>query len=127
MWPCALHSSSGPNTPNRTSANDTPRAVRAACDHDATDASMIVRMDITDRAAVDGFGDRLVAMLNESALALMFSIGHRTGLFDVLADLPPLTSTAIAERAGLQERYVREWLNALTVGKVVVHDVDAGT
>ena len=66
-------------------------------------------------------------MLNESALALMFSIGHRTGLFDLLAGLPPLTSTAIAERAGLQERYVREWLNALTVGKVLVHDVEGGT
>ena len=84
-------------------------------------------MECIDQAAVDRFGDRLLAMLNESALALMFSIGHRTGLFDLLAGLPPLTSTAIAERAGLQERYVREWLNALTVGKVLVHDVEGGT
>ncbi|MFW6098000.1 MAG: hypothetical protein ACOC9Z_07980, partial [Chloroflexota bacterium] len=33
-----------------------------------------------------------MGVLNESAVALMSSIGHRTGLFDTLAQIPPATS-----------------------------------
>ena len=37
----------------------------------------------------------------------MIDIGHRTGLFETAAQGPG-TSAELAERAGLQERYVRE-------------------
>jgi DNA-binding IclR family transcriptional regulator len=54
----------------------------------------------------------------------MASIGHRTGLFDVLRELPPATSEEIATRAGLNERCVREWLGAMvTAGVIDVHPV----
>lgn len=72
------------------------------------------------------FEDRLRRILNDASLALMISVGHRTGLFDVLADLPPSTVAEIAEAAGLAPRYVREWLGAMTVGRIVEHDPDAG-
>jgi SAM-dependent methyltransferase len=52
----------------------------------------------------------------------MTSVGHRTGLFDTMAALPPSTSEEIAAKAGLNERYVREWLNAMTVGRFVDYD-----
>ena len=61
--------------------------------------------------------------LNGSAIALMISIGHRTGLFDTMAQLPPATSAAIADSAHLQERYVREWLGAMVTGKIVNYDL----
>jgi len=80
-----------------------------------------------DTARADAFADRMVGMLNEASIALMASIGHRTGLFDAMADLPPSTSHTIAEKAGLHERYVREWLGAMTTGRVVEHDPEAGT
>ncbi len=35
------------------------------------------------------FGDRFVTILNNGALCLMVSIGHRTGLFDVTSKMPP--------------------------------------
>ena len=54
----------------------------------------------------------------------MISVGHRTGLFDTMRDAPPLTSGELAARAGLNERYVREWLGAMVTGRVV--DVDPG-
>jgi SAM-dependent methyltransferase len=66
--------------------------------------------------------DRLMGVLNDGALSLMLSIGHRTGLFDAMASTPPSTSAQIAEAAGLDERYVREWLAAMTTGRVVDHD-----
>ena len=68
------------------------------------------------------FAGRMNHMLNEAALALMVSVGHRTGLFDVMAEMPPATSAEIASRASLNERYVREWLAAMTVGRIVEHD-----
>jgi SAM-dependent methyltransferase len=73
------------------------------------------------------FEDKMVDVLNGGALALMISIGHRTGLLDTLAELPPSNSEAIAAAANLNERYVREWLGALYTGGVLEHDEDAGT
>ncbi len=77
-----------------------------------------------DQSKANAFGDNLVATLNHGALALMLSIGHRTGLFDVMRDLPPSSSSEIAEQAGLQERYVREWLGAMVTGGVVDYDAN---
>jgi Rv2258c-like winged HTH domain len=59
------------------------------------------------------FADRLVGALNDGALCLMTSIGHRTGLFDTMSGTEPATSAEIAAAAGLNERYVREWLGAM--------------
>ncbi|MFW6201870.1 MAG: methyltransferase domain-containing protein [Gemmatimonadota bacterium] len=73
-----------------------------------------------DRLAA--FEERVVGALNESALMLMVSIGHRTGLFDSMEDGEPVSSAELAERTGLQERYVREWLSALAVGRIVEVD-----
>jgi ubiquinone/menaquinone biosynthesis C-methylase UbiE len=70
------------------------------------------------------FAEQLMGVLNGGALSLMLSVGHRTGLFDAMASLPPSSSTQIAEAAGLNERYVREWLGAMTTGGIVDHDPD---
>lgn len=74
----------------------------------------------------DSFAERLINMLNEGALALMLSIGHRTGLLDTLAELPPADSHTIAEQGGLNERYVREWLGAMVTGHIVNFDPTRG-
>src|SRR5690606_40989304 len=65
------------------------------------------------------FGSRLLNILNDAGLALMISIGHRTGLFDTMSTLPAADAVTIAGVAGLNERYVREWLGAMTVGRIV--------
>ena len=75
-----------------------------------------------DEAKVAAFTERLVDLLGSGSLTLMISIGHRTGLFDVMADLPPATSEQIAKQAGLNERYVREWLGAMVTGQIVNYD-----
>ena len=80
-----------------------------------------------DPGKVEEFAGRMVGLLNSSMLSLMISVGHRTGLFDTLATLSPSTSAQVAEAAGLDERYVREWLNAMTVARFVDYDPDTGT
>lgn len=69
---------------------------------------------------------RLEQVLNEASLALMISVGHRVGLFDVLADLPPARSGEVASAADLHPRYVQEWLRALAVGGIVDFDAETG-
>ena len=80
-----------------------------------------------DQQKADDFLKRLVTVYNGGALALMCSVGHRTGLFDTMADMPPATSSQIAEAAGLNERYVREWLGAMVTGRIVEYDLDKET
>ncbi len=72
------------------------------------------------------FADRLLRALNDGALCLMVSIGHRTALFDSMNRLPPATSDQIAAEAGLNPRYVREWLGAMVTGGVVYYDAASG-
>ena len=73
------------------------------------------------------FAERMGRMLNDAAVVLMVSVGHRTGLFDVMAGMPAATSAQIASAAALDERYVREWLAAMTTGRIVEHDGATGT
>jgi len=73
------------------------------------------------------FAERMLSTMNEAALALMVSVGHRTGLFDVMAAMPAATSVEIASRASLDERYVREWLAVMTTGRIVEHDDATGS
>ena len=86
---------------------------------------MIAAMTQFDSQKAEAFSSRLMGHLNSGALCLMASIGHRTGLFDAMRDQPPQTSEALAGRAGLNERYVREWLGAMVTSGVV--EVDPAT
>ena len=75
-----------------------------------------------DPEEAGAFAGKLLTALNNGALCLMVSIGHRAGLFDALSQSPPSDSDTIARRAGLHERYVREWLGAMVTGGVVHFD-----
>lgn len=68
------------------------------------------------------FEGRLLATLNSGATALMISVGHRTRLFDAMDGMAPSTPEEIAEKAHLNERYVREWLGAMTCAGIVEVD-----
>ncbi len=73
------------------------------------------------------FAARIAASIDSASLAILLSIGHQTKLFDTLAELPPATSSQIADAAGLNERYVREWLGGVVSGRIVDYDPTAQT
>jgi SAM-dependent methyltransferase len=81
----------------------------------ATDTAAI------DPAKVEQFLGQLVSIYTGSMLNYMIDIGHRTGLFTA-ATTGPATSAALADRAGLSERYVREWLAAMVTGGIFEYD-----
>lgn len=80
-----------------------------------------------DAKRATAFAGQMTGMLNHACLAILTSIGHRTGLYDTLAVLPPSSAEEIARAAGLSERYVREWLGAMVTGGIVDYDGRRGT
>ncbi|WP_197374790.1 class I SAM-dependent methyltransferase [Mycolicibacterium baixiangningiae] len=72
--------------------------------------------------ATEQFAERIAGALDSASLTILLSIGHQTGLLDAMAGLPSATSAQIAEAAGLDERYVREWLGGTAAAGVVDYD-----
>lgn len=66
-----------------------------------------------------GFDEWFINAINGGALMMMISIGHRSGLFDAMSGLGWTSSHDLAAMAGLNERYVREWLGAMATGNIV--------
>jgi hypothetical protein len=79
-----------------------------------------------DTAKAEAFAVRLIGALNDAALMVMTSVGHRTGLFDALASLQPSTPETLAANTGLAPRYVREWLSVMATARVVELDATTG-
>jgi len=77
-----------------------------------------------DRKRVQEFARKVFGFYTGGVLTLMIELGYRHGLFEAAAQ-GPATSSELAARAGLDERYVREWLGAMATGGVV--DYDAAT
>ena len=89
-------------------------------------------MSTTEQAPqVDGdklmqFVFRAVEEVGATLNAALVVMGDRLGLYRALAGAGGLSSAELAERAGANERYVREWLNAQAAGGYVAYDPDSG-
>lgn len=79
-----------------------------------------------DRARVKEFANRLLDIYTGGFLTYMIEIGNATGLFTAAAE-GPASSVQLAERAGLSERHVREWLSALVVAGIFDYQPDSAT
>lgn len=90
------------------------------------DVHTLGAMDTDATTTTDAFEERLVRALNESGLMLLLSLGHRTGLLEAMAGAAPETSSALAARTGLDERYVREWLGGMVASGIVENDPQTG-
>ena len=69
----------------------------------------------------EAFADELLGFYVGGFVTFMVDLGVRTGLFEALAE-GPATCRQAARRAGLQERYVREWLGAVVTAGIVEYD-----
>jgi 2-polyprenyl-3-methyl-5-hydroxy-6-metoxy-1,4-benzoquinol methylase len=75
----------------------------------------------------DAERDAFAEKLFRSALGyfdlLSIRLGQRLSLYDVLA-AGPVTSEELAARAGIAERYAREWLEQQTTAGIITADID---
>jgi len=75
-----------------------------------------------NNSKAEEFASKMFQFLNSGMLSLMISIGYKTGLFDIIAQLKPSTSREISQAANLNERYIREWLGAMVTGNIIEYD-----
>jgi SAM-dependent methyltransferase len=88
----------------------------------SADAGMAHTPGTVDQAAVESFMDRVMGDYAGANAFFMGSIGDRLGLFKDLAERGPATSAALAERTGMHERYLREWLGGMAAAGYVTYD-----
>lgn len=74
-----------------------------------------------DPARAAAFTERVLADLAGSSACYLGAIGDALGLFADLADRGAATSTELAARTGLVERYVREWLAGMHAAGYLDH------
>jgi SAM-dependent methyltransferase len=79
-----------------------------------------------DEARLEQFLGQMVGDMSAGMAALMTRIGERTGLYRAMAGGDWLTPGELGERAGCDERYVREWLASQAAGGYVELDAEAG-
>ncbi len=56
----------------------------------------------------------------------MSYIGDRLGIFKAIAAAGPVTVGELAQRTGLQERYLREWLGSMVAAQYIEYDPASG-
>ena len=67
------------------------------------------------------FSAHLLDLYTGAVLTKLIDIGYQTGLFEASRQ-GAATSAELCERAGLRERYVREWLGAMVTGGIYRYD-----
>ena len=80
-----------------------------------------------DQAKLEAFATRAIADIASSYTGVMVSLGHRLGLYRVMAGAGPVSAKEVARRAGCDERYVREWLNAQSAAGYLLYHAASET
>lgn len=71
-------------------------------------------------AGPGSFSEKMIRILNDGALNLALAIGYRTGLLDAMDCLKtPQTADRLAQKTGLNLRYIKEWLAVMVSGEIV--------
>src|SRR5947199_3066757 len=79
-----------------------------------------------DEAKLEAFMGQAVTDMGAIISAPLMVIGERLGLYKAMAGAGPLSSQELAERTGVAERSVREWLGNQAAGGYVTYDADSG-
>ncbi|HEY6875241.1 MAG TPA: class I SAM-dependent methyltransferase [Candidatus Dormibacteraeota bacterium] len=83
---------------------------------------MAVQTQAVDMDKLMAFLGQVVGELGATVNAGLIVAGDRLGLYRAMAGAGPISSAALAEKAGTAERYTREWLNAQAAGGYVTYD-----
>jgi 2-polyprenyl-3-methyl-5-hydroxy-6-metoxy-1,4-benzoquinol methylase len=81
---------------------------------------------VVDEQAVEEFMGRVLGDTAGVWATVMSAIGDRLGLFRVLVE-GAVTPAELAHRAGIDERYAREWCSVLASAGYIEHDAPSGT
>lgn len=65
---------------------------------------------------------RLVGDVGAIMTGALVALGDRLGIYKAMADGAPVTAAQLAQKTGLKERYLREWLSAQAAADYVAYD-----
>jgi ubiquinone/menaquinone biosynthesis C-methylase UbiE len=71
---------------------------------------------------IEQFAGQVVTDLAAAMAGVMTNLGHKLGLYRVMAESGPIDSHELARRTDTHERSVREWLNGQVAGGYVLFD-----
>ena len=80
-----------------------------------------------DESKLEAFMGQAVTDMGAVISAPLFVIGEKLGLYKAMAGAGPLSSQEVADRAGVAERSVREWLGNQAAGGYVTYDPGSDT
>lgn len=80
-----------------------------------------------DAARVEAFAGQVVTDVGTVLAGATMYIGYHTGLYTAMADAAFLTPDELAQRAGVHQRYVVEWLGAQAASGYIEYDPATGT
>ena len=79
-----------------------------------------------DQAKLEAFVGKAVGDASGMLAVVLSFLGDRLGLFRELAKEGPATSEELAQRAGVDERYAREWLRGLHAAGYLEYERESG-
>jgi SAM-dependent methyltransferase len=74
------------------------------------------------QARTEAFAGRVLGDVSASMVTVLAALGDRLGLFEDLAKRGPATGSELAARAGIDERYAREWLGGMVAAGYMEYD-----
>jgi len=75
-----------------------------------------------DQNKVGTIAFKLIGDMGGAFSIALAHIGDRLGIFTAMHGAGQLTSQELADKTGLNERYIREWLNAMTTAEYIDYD-----
>src|SRR5215472_18416582 len=75
-----------------------------------------------DKTKQEAFIGKALGDVSSALTCILAGIGDRLGLFKSLASNGPSTSSELAGRTAIQERYAREWLGGMASAGYLEYD-----
>ncbi len=82
----------------------------------------MTQMQPVDVSALQAFAEKVMADIGGAFAVLLAYMGDETGLFGKLRDHGPCSIEALASHAGVDARYLREWLSAQAAAGYVTYE-----
>jgi SAM-dependent methyltransferase len=80
-----------------------------------------------DNQKAEAFAERILTEVNSAMSVITIYVGHKLGLYRLLAESEPVTPAELAQKTGYSERYLREWLECMAAGGYLDYSSSSGT
>ena len=87
--------------------------------------SQVPTQPIIEEAKQRAFVRKALGDISSTTAVVMAMIGDRLGLFKAMGDGSPTNSLELALRAGVDERYAREWMGGMAAAGYLEYDPDS--